>query len=254
MIKGQTRGRVNVMENTGTSSKARRRHGWARLGLLVLGLLLSEGMSASVRAQSAGAGPAPGAAPASKGIGLYTWVDEKGNYHMVDSLGAVPSKFRPGAKARAEKGELAGGNAGGNYTQVKDAGKGSTGAGDTTGTGAGSGGAGGAGAGGTSQKPASSGTEGAATSRGPATDASYWAERIRAAETLRDEAVAELAGLDAETLRLRTLTPMGFQQALLDAEAKRAHVELVKTGAERELQETIPADARRMGVPPGWLR
>lgn len=252
MIKIQTMSRANVKETMETPAEritAQRHAGRQRLGLLLMAMLLSGGMSERVGAQSAGPGPAPAAAPASKGIGLYTWVDEKGQYHMVDSLGAVPAAHRPGAKARAEKGELAGSNAGGNYTQVKNAGKGSTGAGTTTGAAAGS-----AGAGEKTQKPVSSGSEGAATPPDPATDASYWAARIRAAETLRNEAVAELEGLDAETLRLRTLTPMGFRQGLLDLETKRAQVELVKAGAERELQETIPADARRMGVPPGWLR
>lgn len=184
----------------------------------------------------------PNAAKSSAGTdsGLYTWVDEQGNYHMVDSIGAVPKKYRSGAKARASQGAMAG--EGGNYNVVK-------GDGNLTVS---------------RPAPAAAPAPAPAASAGDASklsqpkpltpqDRGYWTARINAARTLKAQSEAELETIDPELYRLRTLTPPGFHQSMADLESRRTELQTILQATDVELNETIPSDARKAGVSSSWL-
>lgn len=178
--------------------------------------------------------------------GIYTWVDEKGNYHMVDSLTQVPAKHRARAKARAEEGTMA--DEGGNYSVI--AGPASPTApvtpsvGDPTAPAVATPGA----------KAAKSGTSSGSAVTASPQDKAYWQARIQAANEAKARAEADLVTIEQEILRLRTMTPAGFQQAIVDQDGRRQGLYDAIQAAEAELNENIPRDARRAGVSPSFLR
>lgn len=220
---------------------------------LLWGAGVANAQDAGKKENSPKASPAKSSSSADKGTlkapqdsGIYTWVDEKGNYHMVDSLSQVPAKHRAGAKARAEQGTMA--DEGGNYSVIAGPAAPTAPAapsvGSPTAPAMATPGAGGA---------KTSTTTGGAVTASPQ-DKAYWQARIQAAKEAKARAEADLVAIDQEILRLRTMTPAGFQQAIVDQDSRRQGLYDAIQAAEVELNETIPRDARRAGVSPSFLR
>lgn len=191
----------------------------------------------------------------------YTWIDEKGNFHMVDSITAVPPVQRKAAQMRVDQGVLAGEEQGSTYNKM---GNGV----DTPATGS-------AGvAGGTAGAPTAAGaaeatvrpstaaappagpptSKAAAPPAAPVQDQAYWQNQLDGARAQKAALELELQGIEAEMLRLRIQTPPGFHQQVANLETRRMAIPEQLSALEKRISEDIPAAARRAGASPSRLR
>ncbi len=187
------------------------------------------------------------------GLSIYSYEDEQGTIHFVDSLDLVPEQYRVQAAERAEKGELIGDGEGGTVNLIAVP-EGLAPTRDMTLE------VGGAGVSGQDESESAGATvgsseEGEGAGKAPALEGKdYWQARIREWRDRKAAAEAELATVDEEMLRTRTLTPPGFQKKMADLEARRTELTAEIQLADEMLNKVIPEEARKAGVPPGWLR
>ena len=240
----------------------------AETKILVLGLMgaLCCGFSVPVHAQTPTEAPSTSEAASNTqpGISIYSYEDDTGVIHFVDSLDLVPEAYRIQAAERAKAGAMIGDGQGTvNVIPVPslpetglepslDAGSGNA-------AGAGSSGANGAGTTSSKTSPAGGGTgqgdaQGATQPAPKLEGKAYWQDRIAQWQQRKAAAETELQQVEAQIHRARTLTPPGFQQTLVELQQKHKELEEEIRLAEDMLANVIPEEARKAGVPPGWLR
>ncbi len=190
------------------------------------------------------------------GISIYSYVDDAGVVHFVDSLDLVPEAYRVQAAERAKAGAMVGDGQGTfnvvpvpafpetlGESETEDVGDEGSAADATTGPAPRA----------EADKP--SGTEGPSPATEPKLQGkAYWQARIAQWQQRKAAAEAELEVVDAQILRTRTLTPPGFHQTLAELMERRKALEETIRHAEDMLTNVIPEEARKAGVPPGWLR
>lgn len=156
--------------------------------------------------------------------GIYTWVDANGQLHITDQLEDVPAKQRAAAEERSNQGVLPGSGKG-TYNQMSN--------------------------------------DGAAPSTSPPTPSSppesaqqkaQWQARLKSYQTQSEDAARRIAELEAELLRQRNILPPGHFAHVEEIEAKLEQERARKVEADEMLDGGLADEARRAGVPPGWVR
>ena len=167
---------------------------------------------------------------------VYWWYDENGQMHVSDQSVDVPAEKRKEVFQRAKDGE---GLPSGGYTVMEGSGKSwmvpESEAVEAAGT------------------PAPEGTEAEAEEEETQTKA-YWQGRLAEQKAIVAEANAEIKKATAEKTRLMTYTPGGFQFKLAEEDAKIKEWEAKKAAAQYQLDKGLKEEARKKGIPPGWLR
>ncbi len=219
--------------------------------------------SAQARAQTPTEAPPPPASTVpdkqGPGISIYSYEDEQGIIHFVDSLDLVPEAFRVQAAERAKAGAMVGDGQGGTVNVIAVPAFPETGSSSSQDIHVDGGAhpasvkspAGGEGPGG--EAAGSGGVDGeggAPVLEGKA----YWQARIAEWRDRKAAAQAEIKAVETQMLRTRTLTPAGFQKTMGELEQRRRDLEAEIRLADNMLNEVIPEEARKAGVPPGWLR
>lgn len=153
---------------------------------------------------------------------LYTWTDEQGNLHATDDLGNVPAKYLDQVQRTVQgpHGQQAGAPAPGPSVSAPE--------------------------------PEGGGDDGARKAE--------WMQRV-------SDAKARLAGAHkryqqlqderAELFRLwgsPALAPIANRERAAAIDQELPEVQKQIDAAQYELSVTIPEEARRAGIPPGWLR
>jgi len=154
---------------------------------------------------------------------LYQWTDDKGNVHVTDNLGNVPERYR----SKARKLEKATGNEGYSEQKMQEV----------------------------SGSSASQVQEGMDDEK-----KTEWQQRMKEARQRLADAEKRYRELDQKRNELlgawggvasgRLDDRMQAQQ--LEQEMQQVQQEIEK--AQNEVQNVIPEQARKAGVPPGWLR
>ena len=157
---------------------------------------------------------------------LYEWTDGKGGVHITDDLGEVPERYR----AKSRKIEIPKGEEVGPEQQVQ----------------------------GTIEPPS-----GVATEKQEAASKAAWQKRLRDWKARLADAQKRYQELDQR--RLDALAKWGGLAAAASGhlegrvEAEKIQkemneVQLEIDEAKNMIETTIPEEARKAGVPPGWLR
>jgi hypothetical protein len=157
---------------------------------------------------------------------LYQWIDDSGNVNITDNLQNVPQKFR----SRAKRMEQPAAGAGNTSIQVQ-------------------------------QQPAAEPERGTAAEDDDLKKAE-WQQRMYDAKR-RQEAAEKRYG-ELEQRKMEITSQWGSSgaalapQTVLD-EIDRINAEIERTRkdvdrAKEQVQVTIPDEARKAGIPPGWLR
>lgn len=148
---------------------------------------------------------------------LYQWTDKEGGYHITDSVGNIPPEYR--AKASRMEDVPAGDAA---SPSVPDA------------------------------SPSAAETEQAEQESRNA-----WRQRIRDLKAKINETEQRYRELEARRIVLLSRGVNTPNELKLEAERIEGEMKTVRGQIDelkRELNIVIPDDARRQGVPPGWLR
>lgn len=152
---------------------------------------------------------------------LFQWTDEKGIEHITDSLGVVPERFRSTVR-RMES------------PQGSDPG------------------------------PADGASQGYVPSSldaGNEAQKAYWQQRMRDAKMRLMQAENRYRSLEKERSDLLATWGAGVYAPPQDVLDKLAAIDREMAAAQKEIadarnfvEEQLPDEARRAGVPPGWLR
>jgi hypothetical protein len=155
---------------------------------------------------------------------LYTWTDDNGGVHITDGLGNVPEQYRP--KAR----------------KIEDSRKGEAGQGQQT-------------------QNVMGGTAGSESEE--ETEESRkaeWQDSIREWKTRLYQAEKRYRELDQQRTEL-LMSSGGPAYGPIENKVKAEQVAQEMTEVQKQIDEArnmldvvIPEDARKAGVPPGWLR
>lgn len=155
---------------------------------------------------------------------LYEWTDSKGGVHITDNLGGVPEQYR----SKSRKIEIPKGEEVGPEQQVQDE----------------------------TQSPS-----GAQTEQQEAASKAAWQQRIRDWKARLADAQKRYQDLDQK--RLEALAQWGGSAVSghLEGRAEADRIAQDMEAVQRDIDEAkdmvenvIPEEARRAGVPPGWLR
>ena len=154
---------------------------------------------------------------------LYEWRDSKGGVHITDNLGGVPEQYR----TKSRKIDITKGEEVGSEQQVQ----------------------------GTTGSPS-----GVATKEQEAASKAAWQQRIRDWKARLADAQKRYQDLDQK--RLEALAKWGgpasgHLEGRLEADSIARDMEEVQRDineAKDMVENVIPEEARRAGVPPGWLR
>ena len=156
---------------------------------------------------------------------LYEWTDTKGGVHITDDLGEVPERYRP----KSRKIEIPRGEEVGTGPQAQDAGS----------------------------------SSGGPTDEEEAASKAAWQQRIQDwKERLAD---AQQRYHDLDQKRQEALAKWGGPAAAASGHLEgRAEADLIAQDmkdvqveideAKNMIENVIPEEARRAGIPPGWLR
>jgi DNA repair exonuclease SbcCD ATPase subunit len=157
---------------------------------------------------------------------LYQWTDERGNAHITDSLEKVPPKYRSRAKA-LEQGVP------GSGPEERPA----------------------------IERPRQGITDGDAAAPDEEALKNEWQQRMHDARQRKADAEERLRQYEEQRKSLQEKSGYGLygytpqvQAELdrLDQEIGRAQVDL--KNARDQIENVIPEEARKAGIPPGWLR
>jgi hypothetical protein len=171
------------------------------------------------------AGSLAGADDADKRF-LYQWTDDRGNAHISDSLEKVPPKYR----SRARTLEQGVGEDGGQDLPAVE-------------------------------QPEYRPMEGIGWEENDEIRRAEWQQRMYDAKQRMADAENRLRHNEEQLKALQEKTGYGLygytpeaeaEAARLESEIARAQVDLAN--ARREVEVSIPEEARKAGVPPGWLR
>jgi ElaB/YqjD/DUF883 family membrane-anchored ribosome-binding protein len=150
---------------------------------------------------------------------LYEWTDNKGTLHITDALGKVPEQYRSQMRKReVPKGE----------SPVSQAGR----------------------------VAPSPGFESSQDDLGKA----QWQSRLRDWKQRRENAEKRLEGLERERNELfrawgsAALAPIENRMKAEKIEQQMKDVQNEIERAKNMIEAVIPEEARKAGVPPGWLR
>ena len=152
---------------------------------------------------------------------LYQWKDKQGNIHITDGLGNVPEQYR--SKARRME------------TPKKDA---------------------------SEQEQREPGGQAAPYSPGDNTEAQkdFWQRRMRDARARVADAERRLGELEKEKTDLianwgdAAYAPDKDRRSVGQIEQEMGQVRREISEARDQMENVIPEEARKQGVPPGWLR
>lgn len=170
---------------------------------------------------------------------IYTWIDKNGIQHFVDSIDLVPLEYRKEAIKRAKTGDKLGTEGTYNILPREKSEM--------------------APAHPISDKKGDEGEIPPEIKSPPPTKVDdrgkeYWQERIRICRETLEKAKKDLENAYNTRLFLITNTPPDFHEQYFGINQE---IEMLKEKIkelERELNEVIPEEARKAGVPPGWLR
>ena len=157
--------------------------------------------------------------------GYFYWYDGSGQLHLTDQIEHVPASLRQQVLQQAEDGQT---GPAGNYSVVP----------------------GGEGA----QAPEIPLGTNAKKRDAEAAEKAQWQQRMNDEKARIAQAESRIKEVEAEMIRLRATTPPGFQPQLVELDEERKALQLTIVDAQRELNEVIPEEARKAGVPPGYLR
>ena len=193
------------------------------IGALLCGVLMS---SASVEARQ-GQQQDVSDVPSS---GVYYWYDANGGLHVTDQIDGVPSTERADALKRVHDGDPL---PSGNVSILEGQGplipseptiqqSGEVASGDNT-------------------------DEDIRTK-------AYWQSLIADERQAKAEAEAKLESLEAEIMKVKALTPPGFHEKLVTLDQDIQAQKAIIAKADHELSSGIKERARKLDIPPGWLR
>lgn len=155
---------------------------------------------------------------------IYEWTDAKGGVHITDDLGVVPERRR----AKARKIEMPTGQEVGPEQQ---------------------------GQGGAESPP------GASTEQQEAASKAIWQQRLRDWKKRLADAQERYRALDQKRLDALGKWGPGPASGHLEGRVEAEHIEQEMKDVQTEIDEAknmietvIPEEARRAGIPPGWLR
>jgi hypothetical protein len=154
---------------------------------------------------------------------FYQWVDAKGTVHIADSIAKVPEQYREAAR-RIEAGSTQDETIAGQQTR---------------------------------QAPSSSGHDSRSSE---AADRQAWQQRIRDWKVKQAEAEKRYQDLDRERNDLirpwgsAALAPIASRQRIEKIGQEMHEVQQEIVNARNMIEAVIPEEARKAGVPPGWLR
>ncbi len=155
---------------------------------------------------------------------LYQWTDDSGGVHITDGLGNVPEQYR--AKARKMEGSRTGETSQGQQTQNVS--------------------------GGVAGPESGAGTEESRKAE--------WQNLIREWKTRLEQAENNYRTLDQQRTEL-LMSSGGPAYGPTENKVKAQQVEQQMKEVQKQIEEArhmldvvIPEDARKAGVPPGWLR
>jgi hypothetical protein len=153
---------------------------------------------------------------------LYSWTDDKGVIHITDNVEKVPKKYRNKTirldqrdrEVSAENAEVQPGTRPPSSSDAQDAGDDSK---------------------------------------------IEWQQRMKAAKTRLVNAERHYRELDDRRTKLRMRAPYAPLPTAVMAEAEQVEQEMQKVQdeireAQNEVDVVIPEEARKAGIPPGWLR
>ncbi len=152
---------------------------------------------------------------------LYQWVDDQGNVHITDSLGNIPEKYRPTA------------------TRMKDTGA--------------------------PQEPSTAQPQAAPVTPRKGNgeqqpDKAQWQQRMRNAKNQLADAESRYRGLQQQRADLFAAwgspaeAPLANRQQADQIDQQMQEVQREIERARDMIDNVIPEEARKAGVPPGWLR
>jgi len=154
---------------------------------------------------------------------LYEWTDSKGTVHITDSLNSVPEQYR----SQVRKREAANGQAAVPEQRLQD------------------------------EEGASSAEE---TEQAEADAKAEWQQRMHDWNKRLADAEKRYQGLENERKELAgawvppLVVPMENQIKIGQIEQQMKDVKAEIDAARNMIQNVIPEEARKAGVPPGWLR
>lgn len=182
---------------------------------------------------------------------IYSWEDEKGVIHFVDSEAMIPKKHKKAAKERAGSNKLIGDGSGGTYSVIpKNAptDPAPDGLGTTNATPA------------ESPQPLSENisqnntTVPAKDEKSAKKDKTYWQGEINSWKQKKAQAEAEVKKLEGQMGVLYNTYGEGTAKMRGEIQQKQKEAERQLNEADSMLKNGIPDKARKEGVPPGWLR
>lgn len=171
--------------------------------------------------------------PASGSGGMYYYYDESGALHVTDQLQDVPEAARKDALDRSRAGQVAPDS---RYS-VTEAGQPAPISEPVPQLGQ-------------APAPPAEGEGGADDIRTRA----YWQEQLAAQRTRRAEAEARIKEIEQELIRVKSTRPNGFHEALFKLDGELAEQKAIVADAQQQIDKDIPARAKKLGIPPGWLR
>jgi DNA repair exonuclease SbcCD ATPase subunit len=159
---------------------------------------------------------------------LFQWTDDSGTAHITDSLDKVPNQYRSRVQSLRQS-DAAGDEGGGQNVQAAPRGE--------------TGGDGGAAEAAADQKEA-------------------WQRRVRSAQARLADAENRMRALEQQKQSLSSqwgaagaaLPPQQVLDQLNQIEGDLARTRQEIDGIRNEITVTIPDEARKAGIPPGWLR
>lgn len=196
--------------------------GWSRVGTIAV--LLAMGTSQAMA-----------------GAPIYSWQDEQGGVHFVDSPELIPKKYFKEAVSRAQAGAMMGDGQGGTYSVMPLDGAGTMGGSSDIVS--------------TEIKDDGAAASGTGDNPGPAQvvkDKKYWQGQVRDLRGKMESADQGIAEVDNTIVRLRATGVPGYQQQIDALNTQRQLLEGQKAEAQKSL-ESLPKNARKEGARQEWL-
>lgn len=160
--------------------------------------------------------------------GIYTWIDANGQLHITDRLEDVPAKQRAASEERSNQGVLPGSGKG-TYNRMTNDGS----------------------------APAPSPAQpspGGTSNPEQAQQKAQWQGRLQSYQKQSEDASRRIVELEAELLHLRNILPPGHFEEVEVIQAKLEQERARKAEADEMLDGGLADEARKAGVPPGWVR
>jgi hypothetical protein len=160
---------------------------------------------------------------------LYQWTDGQGNIGVADDLTKVPPQYRAGAKRMQQPGAA---DAGPDSREMRQ------------------------------QAPAEEQVDSGSAADADEIKKAEWQQRVHDAKRRAEAAESRLSDLERRKSELTAqwggagsaLPPQHVLDEIAKIEADKAQARRDVDKANEEVNVTIPDQARKAGIPPGWLR